>query len=127
MGMKKLLWVSSLVLLVAGPALADAVYHPPQVTGKRERKNIRHFLYVKNLTGDKKDIYDRYGYTSHRVRLNEYGKVYEKWTYYEVGMSFTFDQCGSLVDSEGVDRELRRTWAYQRDVAGYDEAVCCDD
>jgi len=125
--MKKLLWVSSVVLLIAGPALAETVYYAPQVTGKRERKNIRHFLYVKNLSGDKKDIYDRYGYTAHRVRLNEYGTVRERWTYYEVGMAFTFDQCGALVDTESVDREARRTWQYQRDVAGYDEAVCCDD
>jgi hypothetical protein len=125
--MKKWVWVSGLVLLIAGPAIADAVYYPPQVTGKRERKNIRHHLFVQNLTGDKKAVYDEYGYTSYRVRLNEYGRVREQWTYYEHGKVFVFDQCGALVETHSVDREARRQWAYERDVRGYDENVPCDD
>jgi len=125
--MKKLIWVSGLALLVAVPALADAVYYPPQVTGKRERKNIRHYLYVQNLAGDKKAIYDEYGYTPYRLRLNEYGQVREQWTYYEVGKVFIFDQCGRLAETHSIDVEQRRAWAYERDVRGYNEDVPCDD
>jgi len=125
--MKKWLWVSGLVLLIAGPAIADAIYYPPQVTGKRERKNIRHYLFVQNLTGDKRAVYDEYGYTPYRMRLNEYGQVRDQWTYYEHGKVFVFDQCGAIVDTRSVSREERRTWAYERDVRGYNEDVCNDD
>jgi hypothetical protein len=125
--MKKLLWVSGLALLIAVPALAEGLYYAPQVTGKRERKNVRHFLYVNNLSGDKKAVYEEYGYTAHRTRLNEYGEVRERWTYYEAGLVFVFNQCGDLVDSGTISREERRGWAYQRNVSGYDEDVPCDD
>ncbi|HEX5132753.1 MAG TPA: hypothetical protein VFX92_09730 [Candidatus Krumholzibacteria bacterium] len=111
--MKTRIGFFALALLVAVPAFAETIYYPPQVTGKRERKNIRHFLYLNNLTNDKKAIYEQYGFTPHRVRLNEYGRVTEKWTYYSVGTAFTFDQCGYLVDTESVSREDRRSWAYQ--------------
>ena len=47
--MKRWFWASALVLVIAAPALADAIYYAPQVTGARERSNIRHYLFVKNL------------------------------------------------------------------------------
>ena len=125
--MKKWVWMSGLVLLIAAPAFADAVYYPPQVTGKRERKNIRHYLFVQDLTGDKRAIYDEYGYTPHRVRLNEYGQVREQWTYYEEGKIFVFDQCGRLAETHATSIEHRRSWAYQHDVRGYDEDIPCDE
>jgi hypothetical protein len=125
--MKKWLRVSGLFVLIAGPAIADAVYYPPQVTGKRERKNIRHYLFVQNLAGDKRSVYDEYGYTPYRLRLNEYGRVREQWTYYEVGKLFVFDQCGTLVETRSIEPEQRRQWAYERDVRGYDENLPCDD
>jgi hypothetical protein len=125
--MKKWLWASSLVLLIAAPVFADAIYYPPQVTGARERNNVRHFLYVKNLSGDKKAIYDEYGYTPYRLRLNEYGVVREQWTYYEVGKIFVFDQCGRLAETHNVGVEHRRDWQYQKNVSGYAEDVCNDD
>jgi hypothetical protein len=125
--MKKWIWVSGLVLLCAAPALADDIYYAPQVTGARERKNIRHYLYVKNLTGDKRAIYDEYGYTPYRLRLNEYGEVRERWTYYEVGKVFIFDPCGRLAETHSIGVEHRRDWQYQRNVSGYDEDVCNDN
>lgn len=126
--MKRLFWVSGLVLLMAGPALAEAVYYPPQVTGKRERKNIRHFLYVQNLAADKKAVYDEYGYTPHRVRLNQYGRIEERWTYYEQGLVFVFDQCDRLRETHRINPEHRRDWAYQREAGGYAEDIPgCDD
>jgi hypothetical protein len=125
--MKRWLWASALVLMIAAPALADAIYYAPQVTGARERSNVRHYLFVKNLTGDKRDIYDEYGYTAHRVRLNEYGVVREQWTYYEAGKIFIFDQCGNLAETHNVSVEHRRDWQYQKNIHGYDEDVCNDD
>jgi len=125
--MKRLLWVSGLVLLIGAPAFADAIYYAPQVTGERERKNIRHFLFIENLTGDMRAVYDEYGYTPHRIRINGYGEIREQWTYYERGLLFVFDPCGALVDTETVSREARRDWAYQRDVRGYDEDIPCDE
>jgi hypothetical protein len=125
--MKKWLWVSGLVLVLAAPAFADAVYYPPQVTGARHRSNLRHFLYVKNLTGDKLAVYEEYGYTPHRLRLNEYGEVREKWTYYEAGKVFIFDQEGNIDETRSISVEKRRQWQYQKDVAGYDENVPSDD
>ena len=72
-------------------------------------------------------VYDEYGYTPHRVRRNEYGLVKEQWTNPEYGLVFVFDQCNTLLETHEIEVEKRRTWQYQRDVAGYDEAVCCDD
>ncbi|HEX6792124.1 MAG TPA: hypothetical protein VF247_12500 [Candidatus Krumholzibacteria bacterium] len=125
--MKKWLWASLLVTAIAVPAFADAIYYAPQVTGTRERSNIRHFLFVKNLTGDKLAIYNEYGYTPYRLRLNEYGKVRERWTYYEIGKEFIFDQDGSLDEEHTVAVEHRRQWQYQKNVSGYDEDVPNDD
>jgi len=125
--MKKWLWVSGLVLVMAAPAFADAIYYAPQVTGRRDRSNLRHYLYVKNLSGDKLAIYEEYGYTPYRMRLNEYGLVRERWTYYEVGKAFIFDQEGNLDETFNVAVEHRRQWQYQKNVSGYDEDVPNDD
>lgn len=125
--MRKFVWTFALSVLFVAPSFADAIYYAPQVTGKKERKYLRHFLYIKNLDGDKKAVYDEYGFTAHRVRLNEYGRVKEQWTYYEHGLVFVFDQCNSLLESREIDVEKRRTWQYQRDVVGYEEDVCCDE
>ena len=97
--MIKRIGVFCLVLLFAAPVVAETIYYAPQVTGKRERKNIRHFLYLKNLTGDMKAVYDEYGYTPHRIRLNGYGTIRQEWTYYEAGKVFVFDQCSNLVET----------------------------
>jgi hypothetical protein len=74
-----------------------------------------------------KTVYDEYGYTPHRIRLNGYGTIRQEWTYYEAGKVFVFDQCSNLVETRSVNVEHRRSWAYQRDVSGYDEDVPCDD
>lgn len=125
--MRKFVWTFALALLIAAPVLADEIYYPPQVTGKKERKFVRHYLYIKNLSGDMKTIYDEYGFTPHRVRTNEAGRIKMSWTYYEDGLVFVFDQCGSLLESHEISVEHRRSWAYQRDVKGYEEDVCCDE
>lgn len=125
--MRKFVWTFALSVLFVAPSFADAIYYAPHVTGKKERKYLRHFLYIKNLDGDKKAVYDEYGFTAHRVRLNEYGRVKEQWTYYEHGLVFVFDQCNSLLETHEIEVEKRRTWQYQRDIVGYEEDVCCDE
>jgi hypothetical protein len=125
--MRKFVWTFALALLVATPVLASEIWYAPQVTGKKERKYLRHFLYVNNLSGDKKGVYDEYGYTPHRTRTADAGRIREQWTYLEHGVSFVFDQCNELVETHTVSVEHRRSWAYQRDVRGYDENVPCDD
>jgi hypothetical protein len=120
--MKSRLVVSGLILLFAGSAFAGTVYYPPQVIGKQGRKNIRHFLYVKNLSGDKRAVYDEYGYTPHRLRLDEYGQIREQWTYYDAGKVFVFDTCGNLVDTQSISPEHRRDWGY-----AYERTRCRTD
>lgn len=123
--MKTGLVVTGLILLLAGSAVADTIYYPPQVTGKRERKNIRHFLFIKNLSGDKKLVYDEYGYTPHRLRLDAYGRVREQWTYYNVGKQFIFDSCNRIVETHDIPVEHRRAWA-RDDVRGYGPGADCN-
>jgi len=125
--MRKFVWMSALSLLIAVPTLADEIYYPPQVTGKQERKMVRHLMYIANLQGDMKAVYDEYGFTPHRVRTNVAGRVTMTWTYYEDGLVFVFDQCSELLETHGVRVEHRRSWAYQRDVAGYQEDIDCDN
>ena len=121
--MKKLFWLSGLILVLAVPAFADAIYHAPSVTGVRERKNTRHLLFIQNLKGDRLEVYEEYGYTPHRTRLNAYGKLQEKWIYYNVGKEFIFDQCGNLEETHNVDVEHRRSWVGE----GYGYYTDCND
>ena len=133
--MRKFVWAFALALLVATPVLADdddyyddddRIWYAPEVTGEQDRVYLRHFLYIYNLRGDKRDVYDEYGFTPHRIRSNSGGQVKEQWIYYELGISFVFSQCGDLLETHKADVEHRRSWAYQRPVAGYREDIHCD-
>jgi hypothetical protein len=109
-----LLTLAGVLAFAAVPALAvDVIYYPPSVTGKKARKQIRHLLFVEMLDADKKAIYDTYGYTPHRLRINAAGVITERWTYYEEGLEFTFDQEGNVVDEREIKVERRRDWVYQ--------------
>lgn len=111
---RALIFLCGLLMVGALPALADdAVHHAPSVIGKKARKQIRAFYYQKNLRNDKRRVYDEYGYTPHRLRINEAGKLTERWTYYNEGLEFTFDQGGKLVETREIAREDRRSWEYQ--------------
>jgi len=125
--MIKRLGLFLLALLIAVPVMADDIYYAPQVTGKRERKNMRHLLYLYNLTGDMKAVYDEYGYTPHRIRVNGYGQIRQQWTYLEIGKVFVFDQQSNLVETHSVNVEHRRAWAYQRDMVDVLEGLPIDD
>ena len=74
---------------------------------------MRHFLYVKNLKGDKKRVYARYGFTSDRLRVDHgFGHITEQWTYHEHGLEFTFDADSRLVEKRSIAKEDRRVTYY---------------
>jgi hypothetical protein len=112
---KYLLILTGVLAFAATPALAgEVIYYPPSVTGKKARKQIRRMLFIENLERDKKAVYDAYGYTPHRIRINAAGKMTERWTYHEEGLQFTFDKESNLIEERKVKVERRRDWVYQK-------------
>jgi hypothetical protein len=110
-----LLILAGLMVFIVGPALAETVvYYPPRVTTRKMRKHIRYFLYGRNLTGDKKAIFDKYGWTPHRLRFNSTGRVTERWKYLDEGLEFVFDQKGNLIEERTIKVEHRRSFLYQK-------------
>jgi len=67
------------------------------VRGKKGRKLIRYLLYPEKLSGDKRAVYEEYGYTPHRLRFLALGEVTERWKYYSEGIEFTFDEDDNLI------------------------------
>jgi len=109
-----LLILTGLLAFAVGPALAEHVtYYAPSVTGKKARRQVRFFNYGKYLVGEKKEIFDTYGYTAHRLRFNAAGRVTERWQYLEEGLEFTFDQDGNIIDERRIKREHRRSWTHK--------------
>ncbi len=64
--------------------------------GKRERRLFRLQRWAKSLKGDKKRIYETYGFPTGRYREDVMGEVVEKWTYLSKGVEFTFKE-GKLI------------------------------
>ncbi len=110
--MKRILILFVCLGLAAAAGEARAATSGPSVIGKRARRQIRHFLYPRNLRGDKRVVYRRHGYTPHRLRINGLGRVREVWRYPDRGLQFTFDADGSLVESRRIPRERRREGIY---------------
>ena len=109
-----LLILTGLLMFAVGPALADdVIYYAPKVTGMKARRQVRFFLYSKYLVGEKKAIFDEYGYTPHRLRTNYAGRVTERWQYLDIGLEFVFDQRGNILEERQINIEHRRDWVYQ--------------
>jgi hypothetical protein len=110
-GARRALLIALAVLTAGvGSAFADSsadsgAHYYRQVRGKKGRKYIRHFLLRKNLTGDKKLIYETYGWTPHRLRIDFAGRVTERWIYYTEGRYFEFDDEGNLIEERAIARE----------------------
>jgi hypothetical protein len=108
----RLALVAALAVLTAGlgstfattSAEASERYYR-QVRGKKGRKYIRHFLLRKNLVGDKKVVFETYGYTPHRLRSDLAGRKTERWIYYTDGLEFVFDDDGNLISKREIARE----------------------
>lgn len=105
--------LSGLLLLFTGSAIAETSTnyvgkYGVSVTGRRHRKNLRHLMLAEKLKGDKKKVYDEYGYTPHRLRFSMAGKRSERWKYLELGLEFVFDGDDNLIETRTIFREYRR-------------------
>ena len=69
------------------------------IRGKKGRKYARRFSYRENLKADKLAIYDKHGYTPHRLRYDFQGVKTERWKYFSEGLEFWFDASGNLIDT----------------------------
>ena len=112
---KYLIILSGLLFVFTSSAFAEdcktkKVRYGVSVTGARYRKNVRHLLLVGNLRGDKKLIYEKYGFTFHRLRSNAAGKKTERWKYYDEGLEFVFDDDNNLIEERRILVEHRRDW-----------------
>lgn len=110
---KYLCILSGILFLFVGSASADSSKqyvgkYGVSVTGKRYRKNLRHLMLVEFLKGDKKKIFDEYGYTPHRLRYSGAGVRTERWKYLEKGLEFVFDSSDNLIDTREIPKENRR-------------------
>ena len=106
--------LAGLLVLFTGSAFAERTatcggdtFYYKQVRGKKGRKYVRHFLLRENLKGDKKAIYEQYGFTPHRLRFDAAGKITERWSYYDEGLEFTFDADSNLLETREINREDR--------------------
>jgi hypothetical protein len=108
----RLALLTALAVLAAGFASAYAApseetsgRYYRQVRGKKGRKYVRHFLLRKNLVGDKKVVFETYGYTPHRLKSDFAGRKTERWRYYTDGLEFVFDDEGNLISKREIARE----------------------
>ena len=96
------------IFLGVGAAAACECAHAPQIEGAKARKQIRHFLYVKNLQGDKKQVYKQYGFACDRLRVDDgLAGITETWTYHRQGLEFTFDDQDRLIETHSIPAEDR--------------------
>lgn len=100
--LKKLALVVLLVALVAGSADAS-IYR-----GKRGRVYCRRQGLVLYLHSDALKIYEKYGYPRHRLRERGIGQTLERWTYYEAGRTFYFNEDQKLVRTQKFFPEYKR-------------------
>lgn len=100
---KRILLIITLVALLSATADAVTVYR-----GKRGRRLLRHELLVEKWRNDKHLVYEEYGFPVHRLRVEEYGRIYEHWTYLEYGVEFVFDEDHNLVKTRKFWPEDRR-------------------
>jgi hypothetical protein len=82
------------------------------VTGKRYRKNLRYLMLRDFLKGDKKKIFDEYGYTPHRLWYSMAGVRTERWKYLKEGLEFVFDSNDNLISEREIPKEDRRAGIY---------------
>jgi len=97
-----------LVMALAALLSATATEAVTPGKGKKGRKYLRHTYYVENLQNDKLAIYEECGYPVHRLREYGYGRIVERWTYYELGLEFVFDENSILIRTRTFWPEDRR-------------------
>ena len=99
-----------IILIMALAALLSATASEAVVPGKgmKGRRHLRYTYYIENLRNDKLAVYEEYGYAVHRLREYAYGRITERWTYYELGLEFVFDEDSILIDTRTFWPEDRR-------------------
>lgn len=74
-------------------------YREHAVRGKKGRKYVRRFALALNLSGDKLAIYEKHGYTPHRLGFKAGGQRTERWKYYRLGVEYLFDEDSNLIET----------------------------
>lgn len=102
--------VKRIILLMALAALLGATATEAVTIGKGKRgRNLQRATYYRTqLQNDKLAVYEEYGYPVHRIRERFAGRVTERWTYYELGLEFTFDEESRIVETKTFLPEDRR-------------------
>lgn len=100
--LRRLTLVLLLTALVAGSADAS-IYR-----GKRGRVYCRRQGLILYLHSDALKIYEQYGYPVHRLRIRGIDETQERWTYYEAGKEFFFDEDQKLVRTRDFFPEYKR-------------------
>jgi len=100
--LKRLALVVLLVALVAGSADAS-IYR-----GKRGRRYCRKQGLILYLHSDALKIYEKYGYPRHRLRIRGIDETQERWTYFEAGREFFFNEDQKLVRTKKFFPEYKR-------------------
>jgi hypothetical protein len=100
--LRRLTLVLLLTALVAGSADAS-IYR-----GKRGRVYCRRQGLILYLHSDALKIYEQYGYPIHRLRIRGIDETQERWTYYEAGREFFFDEDQKLVRTREFFHEYKR-------------------
>jgi hypothetical protein len=102
--------VKRIIILMALAALlgATAAEAVTAGKGKRGRNLTRSTYYATQLRNDKLAVYEEHGYPVHRLRERCAGRVVERWTYYELGLEFTFDESSTIVATRSFSPEDRR-------------------
>lgn len=102
--------VKRIILLMALAALlgTTATQAVTVGKGKRGRNLARSIYYVEQLENDKHAVYEKHGFPVHRLRERCAGRVVERWTYYELGLEFTFDESSRIVETRTFLPEAKR-------------------
>jgi hypothetical protein len=69
---------------------------------------MRHLLLAEFLKGDKQKVFQKYGFTPHRLRYSMAGVNTERWKYFDEGLEFVFDADDNLIETREIRVEHRR-------------------
>ncbi len=102
--------IKRLVLLATLAAFLGATAAEAVVPGKGKKgRSLERATYYRTcIVNDKLSTYEQYGHPTHRIRERFAGRVTERWTYYDYGVEFTFDENSRIVEKREFRPEDRR-------------------
>ena len=101
---KRIILIMALAALLGATAVEAITFEQ----SKKGRKYLQSVYFVENLQKDMLAVYQDYGYPVHRLRVCGYGRIVERWTYYDLGLEFTFDENSVLLNTRTFFPENRR-------------------